>query len=446
MSWHQLVMESAATSVESWVVLSAVTKMSIGKYAPQKQKIVVTISAFALAIIISILNLIQTFSFVSIILCIAVTIIVSKFLSNKAILHRTFSTFLAYFAVHTVDYMILFIFGMMVETPITNAYTFTNILEFGTTRCWFLFVDKSMDVLLYIILKRHLSKLQRINRRYIVLLLTVVVSTYTIMTVLLSLVLSDSLIAMQMAIIFSWLFMFLCVCITLCFLFLTTKYQEEKARNELLAACNAMMEKNYQRLHTNQQATARLIHDFNHHMCALRELSRIHADTEITKYLDSLLETHYHELPLCKSGNSVIDAIINCKIGEAQEHHIHFSYRIHLVHSPDLPSVDLCSILANLIDNAFDACKQIDDHSQRVVDVHIWQNSSSLYLFQVMNTVEFDPFLHNPQLHSTKTADGLPHGIGLKSIQDTAEKYGGTVQNRYHNGKFFSTVFLNLEP
>lgn len=148
---------------------------------------------------------------------------------------------------------------------------------------------------------------------------------------------------------------------------------------------------------------------------------------------------------MCKSGNDVINAIINCKVSEAREHHIRFQYNVNADIPPSMRAADLCAILANQIDNAFDACKQIENPFHRVVNVHIWQANNNLFLFQVTNNVESDPLTQNPNLITTKTDQSHPHGLGIESIRTSAEKYGGTLENRFQNGKFYSTVFLNLK-
>lgn len=150
------------------------------------------------------------------------------------------------------------------------------------------------------------------------------------------------------------------------------------------------------------------MHDFNHHMGVLRDLSRQHGDGEIYGYVDSLLKTHYKELPMCKTGNNILNAIINCKTGEAAEHDIRFFYSIEAEVPPSLPPADLCSILANQIDNAANL------------------------------------LVKNPQLKSTKPGLSPIHGLGIKSIKDTAERYGGALENSYQDGRFYSTVFLEL--
>ena len=64
-------------------------------------------------------------------------------------------------------------------------------------------------------------------------------------------------------------------------------------------------------------------------------------------------------------------------------------------------------------------------------------------LFKVTNPVASDPFLHNASLTSTKTGDGAAHGLGLRNMQDIAEKYSGSLKNEYVDGRFISTVLIS---
>ena len=85
--------------------------------------------------------------------------------------------------------------------------------------------------------------------------------------------------------------------------------------------------------------------------------------------------------------------------------------------------------------------KKIAERDKRFVSVEIRQQEDFV-LFQVSNSVQEDPFLHNSQLATTKLEDAFWHGLGLKNIRDTAKKYGGSLQNRYENGVFTSTALL----
>jgi sensor histidine kinase regulating citrate/malate metabolism len=108
--------------------------------------------------------------------------------------------------------------------------------------------------------------------------------------------------------------------------------------------------------------------------------------------------------------------------------------------------VDICAILANQLDNAFEACQLIPEVSERIVTVHIWHQTERIVLFQVRNRVICDPFADNPELRSTKQDHSRPHGFGIKSIQETTAKYQGLLENTFQDGYFVSTVLLNCRP
>ena len=74
------------------------------------------------------------------------------------------------------------------------------------------------------------------------------------------------------------------------------------------------------------------------------------------------------------------------------------------------------------MDNAIRAAAALDDPQKRFISVSVWEKNG-LVLFQFENyyegTLEFDGAL-------PKTTKDSPsaHGYGLKSIQQTAQKYG----------------------
>lgn len=445
MNWFQFGVETAATVVESSAVVLVVTTVSGSRFCGYARNIRAAIAASILTAFIAILNLVHVFSFLTIFISIFTAVIATRITCDGSLAFSLFSVMLSYLVVFAVDYICMFSLGILLETPISSGYTFSAFLEFGLVRCTYLIVDKGIDMLLYFLLKKHLPKLRNISGQYVTALITILFLSHCIMAILLYLILCNSMAAMQLAVIASYIFIAISICVLLYVMVLNSKYQQEKARNEQLSTCNSMMEYNYQHLHQNQRETARLIHDFNHHMGVLLELSRQQDTSKMKEYIDGLMETHYKELPMCKSGNDVINAIINYKVTEAREHHIRFRYNVNTdVPSSFLP-VDLCAILANQIDNAFDACKQIENLSQRVTEVHIWQNSDNLFLFQVINSVESNPLAQNPNLRTTKSDHSRPHGLGIESIRTAAEKYGGTLENCFEDGMFYSTVFLNLE-
>ncbi len=140
----------------------------------------------------------------------------------------------------------------------------------------------------------------------------------------------------------------------------------------------------------------------------------------------------------------MIDSIINLKSAEALIKEIHLNYKINAPIPDSMESADICAILANQIDSAFEACQTLPEDQNRIVNVHIWYQTESVMLFQVSNRVIKNPFMGNPELKSTNQDHSRPHGLGIRSIKETAAKYEGLLENTYKDGYFISTVFLNL--
>ena len=163
-------------------------------------------------------------------------------------------------------------------------------------------------------------------------------------------------------------------------------------------------------------------------------------------YLQTLLEAPSQSLALCASGNEVIDAVINCRAADARSNGIEFQYDAQYDPSFQVDPVDLCAILSNQLDNAFEACQQIPQGERRAVRVRVWPQNGNMLFLQVANTVRENPFLKNPKLRSAKKDPYQLHGLGLQNIKSTAERYGGDLKSTFQKGEFLSTVFLFCGP
>lgn len=447
MNWLNPIVEAAATLTETTVIFSAVSKISDNDRPVKRISpfFFVACSALLLSFLVSILNRFQIFSFLTILISISLTLILSKAITKQPFLICGLITIICYLTIHAIDYVILFVLGTIVEAPIEDYFSFSFLTVPGPVRICFLLIDKSIDVLLYFLLRHHIGKLKGLGRRACIFILTVSVATYAMMTVMLSLIFENSLMAMQLAVIVAWVFMILCVFMTAGILLISSNYQKEKEAYHLLQLTNSMMEQNYRNLHSLQNESAKRNHDVNHHLKTVRELAVQGKSDQIKEYADALLKMSYAKIVLCHSGNDVIDAIINSKLAEAGQMHIRFDYQVNFSLKTDIKPVDICAILANQIDNAFDACALIEDKGKRNVQVHVWQESGNIAMFQVKNSVSCDPFENNRDLRSTKSDKSRPHGLGIKSIQDTVKKYNGMLQSTYQGEVFISTAFLNFK-
>ena len=192
---------------------------------------------------------------------------------------------------------------------------------------------------------------------------------------------------------------------------------------------------------------ARLIrHDAEHHdMHILSELQKIPDITpnqqkqidSIKKYINDLDEQianiHYKVI----TGNNVIDNILNYKINSAKKLGIEVSYYIEEDYV-EILDIDICRIFGNLLDNAIEACKNIQGDK----NIEIRMYKKKVYrCISVSNTTDGLVLKTNPSLISTKSEKSL-HGFGIKSIRSIVEKYDGFFNFYEMDSRIFFEVLL----
>lgn len=433
-------METGATYIENVVILAAVTRASGVKRAAKVHIPLLFLFSVCTTILVAILNGMQTFSYLTPLLSMAFVIFISsRILSRGSLLTRSIAAILSYLMIQCLDYIVVILLGHCLGK--TDDFFTVFVSTSGMHRLTFLAVDKSLDVVLYLLLSRHLPGLSKLTPRLRGYLLVLSAISYAVMQVLFHVVLLPSLPMMQLAVVASWCFLMGFIVALIAFFLSLTKQEQARQRMEMLHLENVLMMENYQKLHLTQQSYAKTLHDFKHHIMTVQELVRTGKTESATAYLQSLLATSYQQAAQCHSGHDMIDAIINSKLSEAQAKQIRFTFLTNLHHPIGMDPVDLCGVLANQLENAFEACIQIPNPAGRHVHVDIKQAQSFVF-FKVENTVVSNPFAHNPHLRSTKPPSAQLHGYGLRNMESIAQKYEGSVRSEYKNGRFVSVVSL----
>ena len=160
-------------------------------------------------------------------------------------------------------------------------------------------------------------------------------------------------------------------------------------------------------------------HDLKKHMAIIETLAEDGNYDEIKKYT-SELSSGLPAAPVAISGNNIADIILSSRMDTARERGIRFNYEGSLAGLSEMPAPDLCSILANALDNALEACENIEDPYIDVKAV-CTRNFTSI---SVKNPVLVKRHIHGNSISTTKK-DKANHGYGLKIIQELAGKYHG---------------------
>ena len=442
MTTLDFLIELGATVVESFIYICTIAKLAGQKYTGKQWYWRVAAGVICDSALVTVMNQIETFSFATIFVVGIILVIYCKLFSRGSILVCLTAVMLSLMVMTAIDGFTFFAAGLVSENPITDSRSFMLLMMPGIVRTLYLAANKGVQLMLYLCFRKRFPDLRRLSAKYTVILLTVSFAALVLECSLLNVVLSDSLLIMQTAILFTFLFAVACVVIVLAASFLSLRYQSEKEQNRLLSTVNALTEENYQKLSVLQKELSKQNHDFTNHVRTLNGLLREEDAAEALRYTEVLLKAPLERTALCKSGNTIIDAVINSKIAEAEELSIEFRFQVNFALPTNISAVDICTILGNQIDNALEACQKVQDEKDRRIDVRIYQQANSVAVFQVSNTVESDPFENNEELKTTKTDSEKLHGLGIQNIRETAEKYQGILENSYQNGKFISSALL----
>ena len=136
---------------------------------------------------------------------------------------------------------------------------------------------------------------------------------------------------------------------------------------------------------------------------------------------------------IIETGNPIIDAILSEKIHTARERGITVKDEIFISQGIEIDSLDGCILFGNIMDNAIEACAKIPSEEERKIRIKMTSKADML-ICRFTNTVHKE-ILIDKNLKTTKDNAEM-HGIGVKNIKKSVEKYGGTVSFEKKEGEF----------
>lgn len=210
---------------------------------------------------------------------------------------------------------------------------------------------------------------------------------------------------------------------------------ELKILNQKSADETLTMEKNEQ-LYQNIRT---LRHEMKNHISFMQNLLANKEYETLDNYFHQLYNEDFASIQTIDCGNSVVNTIINNEMVIAQTKGIHFETFIGIPPTLSIKDKDMCSILSNILDNAFEAAfnSQIP-----VVDLTIKIVNDFLFI-KCKNSMSENIFLSNPKLKTTKS-NSREHGLGIKVIKKIASSYNGQAIFEEKDGLFVVTAMLLL--
>lgn len=209
-------------------------------------------------------------------------------------------------------------------------------------------------------------------------------------------------------------------------------------REKLVAAAEHahIQDENIQALSQAYAGQRKMTHDYRAQLSTLSELLE-DGDWENAKaYLSEMKTRQSERVLLVNTHNAAIDAVLNQKGYAGRRQGIDIRFRVNDLSALELPRVDVTIVLANLIDNAMEACSQMPQ-TERWVSVQI------LYGHEMLSISIVNPSrpvqIIGGQIVTTKP-DPLLHGFGLQNVEDILEKYHAEYTFSFDDGRFIFTA------
>ncbi len=195
-----------------------------------------------------------------------------------------------------------------------------------------------------------------------------------------------------------------------------------------------------QHIQNSAEELRRFRHDVKNHFLALEQLIKANRSEQALKYLSNITERLNSTVGYSTTNNIEIDSIVNYKLSLATNEDILVSSNISIPQNFDFNADDLVTILGNLLDNAKEACEKIQNNKFIKIDMKYDRGS---LIISVINSFDGKPNIHNNSYLTTKSDIEL-HGIGIRSIKKTVEKYDGLLSISHTNNEFSVHILLPL--
>lgn len=214
----------------------------------------------------------------------------------------------------------------------------------------------------------------------------------------------------------------------------------ERSNYRIVGIKNEMLQKEMKEKERIYKGVRKFQHDFKNHIICLESLLKQEKFESANEYIDGLKDEVVETYTWIKTGNDVVDAILNQKKLEGTKKNIEMDMKINIPEGINIKPLDLCTILGNALDNSIEVNEKIEDIHRRNINVKI--NPYKDYLFiEISNPTLFNPIDEEGELKTTKKDKGN-HGFGMKSIKAVVKKYNGILNYEYDDGEFILSIML----
>ncbi len=201
--------------------------------------------------------------------------------------------------------------------------------------------------------------------------------------------------------------------------------------NNILGLANEAYKTQMDIISKARDETLTLKHDINNHILSMRHLIKSREYEKLENHLLSMSNEIKEEYIYSKSGNLIIDSILNYKFSLIKSLDANIHCEINLPREDFMSLFDLTIILGNLLDNVYEALINVQN---KEFYIDILYDKGVLFI-NSKNTFSNSLIKTNGNLMTTKK-NKKNHGFGIRNIKKVVDKYNGEFKAS-NTGSFF---------
>ena len=216
------------------------------------------------------------------------------------------------------------------------------------------------------------------------------------------------------------------------------KLQKHKYESQLMAERILNYERHSEEVSIIWENIRSVKHDLNNHFLYLQAQLEL-GNTDMCKSYLAEIQSEVSSMgKLFKTGNAVIDYMVNVKLSRMTETKILVSGNAG--DFSDIKDADMTCILGNILDNAVEALEKVE--KEKRLELH-FTSTKNCRIILCKNSVSASVLDSNGDLHTTKV-DSDYHGLGHIIVEEIVQKYGGFTDYFEDNGMFGVQVSIPI--
>ena len=189
----------------------------------------------------------------------------------------------------------------------------------------------------------------------------------------------------------------------------------------------------------SDQKIRRFRHDINAHLTALEQCIQSGDLKQLSQYINRMREeTRKFEVQKY-TGIGAVDAVISEWHQKALEANAKWNWEGGFLSQTEMEIFDLCVIFSNLLSNAVEAVRQVEEGREKVISVNCGSFQGRVCI-RITNSCKLDT--ENLSQFVTTKEDAKNHGFGMFNVQSIVDKVDGEFHKNVEQGVFQVEVIL----